>query len=402
MKLISRPNYYQKLESVLGKGVLIVLTGQRRVGKSYVMKELMARKGRDNGNNIIYIDKEKTAFDFIVTYKELVQYIDEHIDSSRHNYILIDEVQEIADFERGLRNYYNEDNIDIVVTGSNSDILSGELATLLSGRYVEILVQGLSYSEFLEFHSLQDDEKSLGKYMNYGGLPGLRAFGLDNPEVINDYLQGIYNTILIKDIVNRKNIRNVPFLENLVKYTGDNIGKPISATNIHNYMTSQKDDVSKNVVISYLKATTAAYLINEVERYNIHGKKLLETNSKYYFGDVGLRNFIVGGRRVNDIEKILENLVYQHLIRVGYKVNVGVLYNAEIDFVCSRGDDIRYVQVAYLIHDDDTLEREFGNLLQIKDNNPKYVISMTPYMDTGKYEGIRHIDAKGFFKDGLI
>ena len=366
------------------------------------MKELMARKGRDNGNNIIYIDKEKTAFDFILTYKELVQYIDEHIDSSRHNYILIDEVQEIADFERGLRNYYNEDNIDIVVTGSNSDILSGELATLLSGRYVEILVQGLSYSEFLEFHSLQDDEKSLGKYMNYGGLPGLRAFGLDNPEVINDYLQGIYNTILIKDIVNRKNIRNVPFLENLVKYTGDNIGKPISATNIHNYMTSQKDDVSKNVVISYLKATTAAYLINEVERYNIHGKKLLETNSKYYFGDVGLRNFIVGGRRVNDIEKILENLVYQHLIRVGYKVNVGVLYNAEIDFVCSRGDDIRYVQVAYLIHDDDTLEREFGNLLQIKDNNPKYVISMTPYMDTGKYEGIRHIDAKDFFKDGLI
>ena len=402
MKLISRPNYYQKLESVLGKGVLIVLTGQRRVGKSYVMKELMARKGRDNGNNIIYIDKEKTAFDFIVTYKELVQYIDEHIDSSRHNYILIDEVQEIADFERGLRNYYNEDNIDIVVTGSNSDILSGELATLLSGRYVEILVQGLSYSEFLEFHSLQDDEKSLGKYMNYGGLPGLRAFGLDNPEVINDYLQGIYNTILIKDIVNRKNIRNVPFLENLVKYTGDNIGKPISATNIHNYMTSQKDDVSKNVVISYLKATTAAYLINEVERYNIHGKKLLETNSKYYFGDVGLRNFIVGGRRVNDIEKILENLVYQHLIRVGYKVNVGVLYNAEIDFVCSRCDDIRYVQVAYLIHDDDTLEREFGNLLQIKDNNPKYVISMTPCMDTGKYEGIRHIDAKDFFKDGLI
>ena len=402
MKLISRPNYYQKLESVLGKGVLIVLTGQRRVGKSYVMKELMARKGRDNGNNIIYIDKEKTAFDFILTYKELVQYIDEHIDSSRHNYILIDEVQEIADFERGLRNYYNEDNIDIVVTGSNSDILSGELATLLSGRYVEILVQGLSYSEFLEFHSLQDDEKSLGKYMNYGGLPGLRAFGLDNPEVINDYLQGIYNTILIKDIVNRKNIRNVPFLENLVKYTGDNIGKPISATNIHNYMTSQKDDVSKNVVISYLKATTAAYLINEVERYNIHGKKLLETNSKYYFGDVGLRNFIVGGRRVNDIEKILENLVYQHLIRVGYKVNVGVLYHAEIDFVCSRGDDIRYVQVAYLIHDDDTLEREFGNLLQIKDNNPKYVISMTPYMDTGKYEGIRHIDAKDFFKDGLI
>ncbi len=402
MKLISRPNYYQKLESVLGKGVLVVLTGQRRVGKSCVMKELMKKKSDSPENNVIYIDKEKTAFDFIVTYKELVQYIDEHIDSSRHNYILIDEVQEIEDFERGLRNYYNEDCVDIIVTGSNSDILSGELATLLSGRYIEILVQGLSYSEFLEFHNLPDNEQSLGKYMNYGGLPGLRAFGLDNPETINDYLQGIYNTILIKDIVNRKNIRNMPFLENLVKYTGDNIGKPISATNIHNYMESRKEDISKNIVLSYLKATSAAYLINEVERYNIPGKRLLETNSKYYFGDVGIRNFVVGGRRVNDIEKILENLVYQHLVRLGYKVNVGVLYNAEIDFVCSRGDDVRYVQVAYLIHDDDTLRREFGNLLQIKDNNQKYVISMTPYMEAGKYEGIRHIDARAFFRDGLI
>ena len=402
MKLISRPNYYQKLESVLGKGVLVVLTGQRRVGKSCVMKELMKKKSDSPENNVIYIDKEKTAFDFIVTYRDLVQYIDGHIDAGRHNYILIDEVQEIEGFERGLRNYYNEDCVDIIVTGSNSDILSGELATLLSGRYIEILVQGLSYSEFLEFHNLPDNEQSLGKYMNYGGLPGLRAFGLDNPETINDYLQGIYNTILIKDIVNRKNIRNMPFLENLVKYTGDNIGKPISATNIHNYMESRKEDISKNIVLSYLKATSAAYLINEVERYNIHGKRLLETNSKYYFGDVGIRNFVVGGRRVNDIEKILENLVYQHLVRLGYKVNVGVLYNAEIDFVCSRGDDVRYVQVAYLIHDDDTLRREFGNLLQIKDNNPKYVISMTPYMETGKYEGIRHIDARAFFRDGLI
>ena len=402
MKLISRPNYYQKLESVLGKGVLVVLTGQRRVGKSCVMKELMKKKSDSPENNVIYIDKEKTAFDFIVTYRDLVQYIDGHIDAGRHNYILIDEVQEIEGFERGLRNYYNEDCVDIIVTGSNSDILSGELATLLSGRYIEILVQGLSYSEFLEFHNLPDNEQSLGKYMNYGGLPGLRAFGLDNPETINDYLQGIYNTILIKDIVNRKNIRNMPFLENLVKYTGDNIGKPISATNIHNYMESRKEDISKNIVLSYLKATSAAYLINEVERYNIHGKRLLETNSKYYFGDVGIRNFVVGGRRVNDIEKILENLVYQHLVRLGYKVNVGVLYNAEIDFVCSRGDDVRYVQVAYLIHDDDTLRREFGNLLQIKDNNPKYVISMTPYMEAGKYEDIRHIDARAFFRDGLI
>ncbi len=401
MDIISRPDYATRLESVLGKGVLIVLTGQRRVGKSYVMKELMERKGADNGNNVIYIDKEKTAFDFIATYDDLVQYVDGHLDGGRHNYILIDEVQEIAGFERGLRNYYDEDNIDIVVTGSNSDILSGELATLLSGRYIEILIQGLSYPEFLEFHKLQDNAQSLGKYMNYGGLPGLRAFGFDNPEVVNDYFQGIYNTILIKDIVNRKSVRDVPFLENLVKYVGDNIGKPVSATNICNYMSSQKNEVSKNTVISYLKATADAFLIQEVERYNIHGKRLLETNSKFYFGDVGLRNFIVGGKRANDIEKILENLVYQQLVRMGYNVKVGVLHNTEIDFVCSKGDDIRYVQVAYLIHDGDTFRREFGNLLQIKDNNPKYVISMTPYMENGKYEGVRHVDAGDFFRNGL-
>ena len=400
MELVSRPNYYSKVEKFLGKGILIVLTGQRRVGKSYVMRELVQRKQTEDAN-VIYIDKEKTAFDFIANYKDLVAYIDEQRKPKKHTYILIDEVQEIEEFERGLRNYYDSPEIDIIVTGSNSDTLSSDLATLLSGRYVEIFIQGLSYEEFLVFHQLEDNDEALRKYINYGGLPGLRPMGLDDPEVVRQYLQGVYNTILVKDIVRRKKVRNVPFLENLIKYVGDNIGKPLSATNIQNYMTSNKNQVSKNLILKYLKATTEAFLVHNVTRYNLHGKKLLESNDKYYFGDVGLRNFVVGGRRAKDIEKIVENLVYQHLIRLGYKVNVGQMYATEIDFVGTKGDDTIYVQASYLISEESTFEREFGNLQKINDNYPKYVISMTPFLDSSKYEGIIHVPLAEFLKKGL-
>lgn len=401
MDIVSRPHYYSKLEKLLGKGVLIVLTGQRRVGKSYVMKELVARKQQEPEANVIYIDKEKTAFDFIATYKDLVVYIDERLDKSMHNYILIDEVQEIEEFERGLRNYYNESCVDVVITGSNSDILSGELASMLSGRYIEVFIQGLSYPEFLEFHGLEDGEGAMNKYIKYGGLPGLRPFGLDNPETINDYLQGVYNTILVKDIIRRKKVRNVPFLENLIRFIADSIGKPMSATSIQNYMASHESDVSKNLVLKYMKAITEAYLSTSVSRYNIHGKRLLETNEKFYFGDVGIRNFIVGGRRADDVEKIVENLVYQHMVRLGYEVHVGLLYSTEIDFVGKKGDETVYVQASYLITEEKTFKREFGNLLPIKDNYPKYVISMTPYMDASNWEGIIHIPLADFLKKGF-
>lgn len=401
MELISRPNYYSKVEKLLGTGILIVLTGQRRVGKSYVMKELVQRKQQEDAC-VIYIDKEKTAFDFIGNYKDLVAYIEKCMEPGKHTYILIDEVQEIDEFERGLRNYYDSPDIDIILTGSNSDTLSSDLATLLSGRYIEIFVQGLSYGEFLIFHNLEDNDDALRKYINYGGLPGLRPMGLDDPEVVRQYLQGVYNTILVKDIVSRKKVRNVPFLENLIKYVGDNIGKPLSATNIQNYMTSNKNVVSKNLILKYLKGTAEAFLIQNVTRYNLHGKKLLESNDKYYFGDIGLRNYVTGGRRANDIEKIVENLVYQHLIRLGYKVNVGQMYATEIDFVGTKGDDTIYVQASYLITEESTFEREFGNLQKINDNYPKYVISMTPFMDSSKYEGIIHIPLAEFLKKGFL
>ena len=365
------------------------------------MREVVQRKRQDSDSCVIYIDKEKTDFDFIQNYKDLVAYIDERREPGKHTFILIDEVQEIEEFERGLRNYYDNPDIDIIVTGSNSDTLSSDLATLLSGRYVEIFVQGLSYEEFLIFHNLEDKDDTLRRYINFGGLPGLRPIGLDDPEVVRQYLQGVYNTILVKDIVRRKKVRNVSFLENLIKYVGDNIGKPLSATNIQNYMTSNKNEVSKNLILNYLKAMSEAFLVHDVTRFNLHGKKLLENNDKYYFGDVGLRNFIVGGRRANDIEKIVENLVYQHLIRLGYKVTVGQMYATEINFVGTKGDDTIYVQAAYLISEESTFEREFGNLQKINDNYPKYVISMTPFMDSSKYEGIIHVPLADFLKNGF-
>ena len=206
----------------------------------------------------------------------------------------------------------------------------------------------------------------------------------------------------MKDIVRRKKVRNVPFLENLIQYVGDNIGKPLSATNIQNYMTSNKNDVCKNLILNYLKAITEAFLVHNVARYNLHGKKLLESNDKYFFGDVGLRNYVTGGRQANDIEKLVENLVYQHLVRLGYKVAVGQMYAAEIDFVATKGDDTIYVQASYLISEETTFEREFGNLQKINDNYPKYVVSMTPFMDFSKYEGINHIPLSEFLKQEKV
>ena len=206
---------------------------------------------------------------------------------------------------------------------------------------------------------------------------------------------------MVKDIIKRKKVRNVPFLENLVKFIADNIGKPMSATNIQNYMASNESEVSKNLILKYMKAIHEAYLTTAVSRYNIHGKKLLETNDKFYFGDVGIRNFIVGGRRAGDVEKIVENLVFQHLVRIGYDVKIGQLYSTEIDFVGTKGDEVVYVQAAYLITEEKTFEREFGNLMPIKDSYPKYVISMTPYMDSSKWKGIIHIPLVEFLKNGF-
>ena len=401
MATIIRQAYIDKIEKYLGKETIIVLVGQRRVGKSYIMKTVRDQKASNPDNNIIYIDKEKREFDSIRNYQDLNQYIDEHFVASKHNYILIDEIQDITEFERSIRSFRTEPNTDIIITGSNAKMLSNELSTLIGGRYKEIYIQSLSYKEFLVFHQLPDNDDSLAKYIQYGGLPGLAKIGLEEDDA-REYQMDIFHTVLLKNVIMRNRIRNVPFLENLVRFLADNTGKLISANSIAKYMKSQGESITSTVIINYISFLCEAYILHKVNRFDIHGKRIFETNDKFYFEDNGIRNALAGGTREGDIEKVIENIIYQHLIRLGYQVYVGQLQAGEIDFVCTKPDGQRiYVQASYIIADMATREREFGNLRAINDNYPKYVISMTPLLTRNDDNGITHLHLRKFLKEGL-
>lgn len=401
MQPITRKLYADKVDAWISKGQIIVLTGQRRVGKSYILKDFMERHKADPQSNFIYINKERKKFDALKNYEQLNTYIDEQWGENTHNYILIDEVQEIEGWEKSVRSYRLEDNTDILITGSNSKMLSSELSTLLGGRYQEINVQSLSYQEFLQFHHLMDGDDALWQYINYGGLPGLMQIGLNDEDLVWDYIKGVYHTVMLKDIVERNSIRNISFLHTLLRYFADTIGKLYSLNNISKFMKSQGQDVSVKSIAAYLNYFKDGYLLSSVERYDIHGKKLLESNEKLYFGDVGLRNLIAGGEREGDIEKIIENIVYQQLLRMGYTVHIGQLRAGEVDFVCTKSNERVYVQVAYLIASAETEEREFGCLDNIKDHYPKYVISMTPFVKRSDRDGITHIGLREFLNNGF-
>ena len=397
MKVLLRQHYLDKIEKYLGKDTIVVLTGQRRVGKSYTLRMIRNLKEKDENNNIIYVDKEKKAFDHIKTYQDLNAYIDAHYQAGKMNYILIDEVQEIEEFERTIRSYRTEPDAEVIVTGSNAMMLSKELSTIIGGRYKEIYVQSLSYKEFLQFHNLQDGDDALAKYIQFGGLPGLKKMGLDEDDAI-EYQKDVLNTVLLKDVISRNNIRNVSFLEKLTDFIADNIGKIISASSISKFMKSQGTTVSSDTVIDYAQYLEDAYIIHKVNRYDIHGKRLFESNDKFYFEDHGLRNAQAEGTREGDIEKVIENIIYQHLISLGYKVNVGQLQAGEIDFVCTKkaGTKRIYIQAAYIIANNETREREFGNLHKIKDNYRKYVVSMTPGVTSNDDNGITHLHLRQF------
>lgn len=401
MKAIVRQNYLEKIERYLGKDTIIILVGQRRVGKSYILRLFKDKIEQAEDNNVVYINKEKKEFDDIKTYKDLNSFIDEHRMAGKMNYVLVDEIQDIEEFEKSVRSYYEEEDIELIITGSNSNMLSSDLSTKIGGRYKEIYVQALSYKEFMEFHDLQDNDETLALYIQYGGLPGLRKMGLDEQDA-REYQMDVYHTVLLKDIILRYEIRNVPFLENLVRFLADNSGKIISANSISKYMKSQGDSVTSTAIINYIKYLCDAYIIHKVNRYDIHGKKLFESNDKYYFEDNGIRNALAGGTREGDVEKVIENIIYNHLIRLGYEVTVGQLQASEIDFVCTKPEGQRiYVQASYIVGDKETHDREFGNLHVIKDNYPKYVISMTPLVTKADDNGVTHLHLRKFLTDGI-
>ena len=401
MEILTRKYYADKVDSWIGKGNIIVLVGPRRVGKSYILKDFIERHSKEEDINVIYVDKEKKEFKSIKTKDDLDNYIESIYMPGKHNCILVDEVQQIEKFEESICSWYTEDNTDVIITGSNSKMLSGDLSTLLAGRYVEIRVHPLTYPEFLEFHGLEDSDDSLMKYLNYGGLPGLRQIGLDSDEHVWTYLSSVFNTIMLKDIIERHDIRNVPFLNNLIAFYADTTGKLTSANSISKYMKSQGESISSNLVLLYRSFYEEAYLLASVSRYDIHGKKILESNEKVYWDDLGLRNLKAEGGMDSYIEKVIENAVYKHLCYLGYKVQVGVLGAGEVDFVCTRPGETVYVQVTYLMGEQATRDREFGPLEKIRDNHPKYVISATPFLTSRDENGIKHISLRQFLNKGL-
>ena len=400
MGIIERKIYLSKVDSYIDKNLIKVFIGQRRVGKSYFVKTIINHvKRKVPQANIIYIDKELYDYDNIGTYHELIDFVEKELKPDANNYLFIDEIQEIADFQKALRHFQNKGSTDIYITGSNADMLSGELATLLSGRYIEININSLSYLEFLEFHQLENNDDSFYKYLKWGGLPYIRNLE-KNDEVIFEYLKNILSTIFYKDILHRYKIRNVEFFDRLILFMASNVGNLITSKKISDYLKSQRVDISTKVVLTYLQYLQNAFLLHKLYRVDVHSKKIFEISNKYYFEDWGLRNALIGLNRFS-VPDILENVVFSHLKILGYKLSVGVMKNLEIDFIAEKSDEKIYIQVAYLITDEKVKQREFGNLLQIKDNYPKYVVSLDP-VQIGGVKGVKHIHLREFLTKNII
>lgn len=389
-----RAHYLDKLKPFIGKTVIKVLTGQRRVGKSYLLFQIINLIKEENQDAaILYINKEDLAFSFIKTADDLNGYILDNKSTSEKTYVFIDEVQDIENFESALRSLLLDEDLDIYCTGSNANLLSGDIAGYLSGRYVELQVFSLSYEEFVNFHELADNTASLEKYLKYGGLPYLIHLPLED-EVVFEYLKNIYNTIVYRDIINRYAIRNVPFLEQLVLFLAAHTGSIFSAKKISDFLKSQRIKMAPNQVQTYIHQLVNAFLLHQVPRYDLIGKRLFEIGDKYYFENLGIRNGL-WGYRLEDRGKIMENVVYNHLVYRGYKVRVGVLGSHEVDFIAEKNGEKKYIQVALTINDPATMEREFGNLKMITDNYPKLVITMDTFPGN-THEGIQTIDLRNF------
>lgn len=395
--LKKRKGYIDRIKPFMQKSVAKVLTGQRRVGKSFLLYQLIEEiLAEEPDANIIYINLEDLAFSFLQTAEDLHSYIISHSKEKAKNYIFIDEIQDIPGFEKIIRSLLlNEDN-DIYITGSNAKMLSGELATYLSGRYIEFKIYSLSYSEFLEFHGLTESETSYELYSRYGGLPYLLNLPLED-ETVNEYLKSVYSTIVFRDVVSRYKLRNTLFLEKLIQFLSENIGNLFSAKNISDYLKSQHTTISVNQIQSYTEYLNNAFLIHRVERYDLIGKRVFEIGEKYYFENMGIRNIVIG-YRITDKAKILENLVYNHLLYKGYDIKVGYYGDKEIDFIGEKNGEKLYIQVALKIDSDKTAEREFGNLLKIQDNYPKIVITEDTF-NGNSYEGIRHCPIRRFLME---
>lgn len=392
--MIERTEYLEQLKRFKDKDLIKVVTGIRRCGKSTLF-ELFINYLKETGvkdDQIIKINLEDADYNF-ESYKELYDYVNKQIDSKKNYYIFLDEVQNVPKFQKAVDSLYIKKNVDVYITGSNAYILSGELATLLSGRYVEIKMLPLSFKEYLSAFNNSDKSRYeyFLDYMKNGGMPGNISILQDNPNDLDTYLEGIFTTIVYKDIITRNNITDKMLLESVLKFIFDSIGSPISTKKISDTLTSKGMSTSNHTVENYISAFVESFLIYKAERFDVKGKNLLARDYKYYVVDQGLRSYLLGKKADSDMGHILENIVYLELLRRGYKVYVGKVDDLEVDFVAENRDGLKYYQVALTVRDEKVLERELKSLQKTGDHYLKYLITYDMDMEAD-YDGITKIN----------
>ena len=385
--MIKRELYMEQIRPFVGKDVVKVITGLRRSGKSVLLDLLRDEIG--DPKHSIYFNFESKKNAKYTNADTLYDYVIKKVgDSERKWYLFFDEIQEVTDWEEVINSFRVDFDADIYITGSNAKLLSGELATLISGRYVQFVIYPLSYKEFL----LLNESKNFTDYLKLGGMPFISNI-IGDEKAIHLYLEDLYNSVVLKDVVKRNNIRDVDLLERIITYVLANVGKTFSATSISKYFKNEQRKVSTDTVLNYIKACEEAYLFYKLKRQDIKGKKILEVSEKYFVADHGLREAVYG-KHMEDIGQILENIVCLELLRRGYEVTVGMIDSEEIDFIGVKNNEPIYVQVAYLMPEKSTQDREFNNLLKIEDNYPKYVVTMDEV--NMSQNGIKHVNIKDF------
>ncbi len=385
-----RKYYIDQIKPFIGKDIIKVLVWQRRVGKSYLVYQLIdhIKQNGVSSENIIHINKELLDWEHIRNYKDLMEA------TKGYDYIFVDEIQEIKDWDKTIRSLQAQWDKDIYITWSNSKLLSSEISTHLSGRFKSFDIYPLNYKEFLQFHDLESNQEIFYKYIKFGGLPYLINLDLEE-DVVYGYLEDIKDAILLNDIVSRFNIRNIDFFKRLLVYMARQVGNIFSAENISDYLKSQNIKISNKTVLKYLQYAQSALFLNQIDRYDIKGKKTFEIRHKYFFTDVGIRNVLAGGYKQTDISGVLENIVYNNLVSNNWEVNIGQIGKKEIDFIATKWWKKIYIQVSYILETQKTIDREFGVYKKVSDNRDKYVISMDE--NAGWYvNGVKHQNIMDF------
>ena len=390
--MIPRIEYLEELKRWKDKDLIKVVTGIRRCGKSTLFEMFIKylKENNINSEQIIHLNLEDVDYEF-KNYKELYNYIINKIDSDKQYYVFLDEVQNVFQFQKAVDSLYIKKNIDVYITGSNAYLLSGELATLLSGRYIEIKMLPLSFKEYITAFDSTNYQQLFLDYMKNGGLPGNISILQTNPNDINKYLDGIFSTIVYKDVMARNNITDKMLLENILKFLFDSIGSPISTKKISDTLTSKGISTSNHTVENYINAFLESFLIYKAERFDVKGKNLLARDYKYYVVDQGLRSYLLGKKADSDMGHILENIVYLELLRRGYRVYVGKVDDLEVDFVAESRDGLKYFQVALTVRDEKVLQRELRSLQKTGDHYPKYLLTLDMDLESD-YDGITKIN----------